>query len=96
MFGAILIAAFQYYRRDRTASKLVTAVGWHKNRFRRISRNTNRTEETSLRMDDTLSATMSNYSLQHVPVIDKDHLVLADKIGQGKFLYLFYSFRVNF
>ena len=84
--GALMLSTFHYYRRDKTASKLVNAVGWHKkSRFRRISRNTNRTEETSLRMDDNLSATMSNYSLQHVPVIDRDHLILEDKIGRGEF-----------
>ncbi|KAI6204846.1 hypothetical protein M3Y94_00724200 [Aphelenchoides besseyi] len=85
--GGLILSTFHYYyRRDKTASKLVTAVGWHKKgrRYRRTSRNTMRTEETSLR-DDTLSATLSNYSLQHVPIIEREHLILEEAIGKGQF-----------
>ncbi|KAI1712633.1 protein tyrosine kinase domain-containing protein [Ditylenchus destructor] len=59
--------------------------GWELKR-RRASRNTDRTEETSIPLEDSLSQSASStYIMQHVPVIESKFIQLKDKIGKGAF-----------
>ena len=58
--------------------------GWEIKR-RRASRNTDRTEETSIRLDDYSASSSINYIVQHVALIDKSALQVKDRIGKGAF-----------
>uniref|UniRef100_A0A915E4Y0 Protein kinase domain-containing protein n=1 Tax=Ditylenchus dipsaci TaxID=166011 RepID=A0A915E4Y0_9BILA len=59
--------------------------GWEIKR-RRASRNTERTEETSVPLDTiSHSASSCSYMTQHVPVIDNKYIQLKEKIGKGAF-----------
>ncbi|KAH7725288.1 TRK-1 protein [Aphelenchoides avenae] len=64
-------------------------AGWEI-KHRRISRYTERTDETSIRLSnmdsmDTFSTSASSYMIQHVPVIESDQIELKEKIGKGAF-----------
>ncbi|CAD5231045.1 unnamed protein product [Bursaphelenchus okinawaensis] len=78
------------YKKRRKPKKKATeekaVVNWSKNsRIRRPSKTTMSTEETSLRDESICNASISHYSLQHVPTISKEHLIIEKKIGGGAF-----------
>uniref|UniRef100_A0AC35TVL1 Protein kinase domain-containing protein n=1 Tax=Rhabditophanes sp. KR3021 TaxID=114890 RepID=A0AC35TVL1_9BILA len=75
--------------------KRVTAVKEKTNQIMKLySRATSRTEETILNTEETsffrdnsisLSITSADYTLKHVPIINKDHLRIGAQIGHGNF-----------
>ncbi|CAD5233560.1 unnamed protein product [Bursaphelenchus xylophilus] len=72
--------------KKKPAEDKTAVVNWTKNnkRIRRPSKTTMDTEETSLR-DESINGSISHYSLQHVPTISKEHLLIEKKIGGGQF-----------
>uniref|UniRef100_A0A7E4VPA8 Protein kinase domain-containing protein n=1 Tax=Panagrellus redivivus TaxID=6233 RepID=A0A7E4VPA8_PANRE len=83
ILGIAIVILVILFSRTHIKHKLLKK-GWEIRR-RRISRNTDRTEETSIRLEDYSASNSMNYIVQHVPIIERDTLEIKERIGKGAF-----------